>query len=166
MNYILVVYDYNSNTIICEPMKNRTGPTIVTDYKIILTLPKTRGLKKSFQRLENEAYTMLLKFMTSDSINLWLAPPNIHHRNADERAIQTFKNHFIAVLCGTDPKFSMQIWDGILNHVQMTLNLLRASCINPRLSAHSQLHGSFDFNWSPLGPLGTIIIAHNTPGKW
>ena len=29
MNYVLVVYDYNSNAIICEPMKNITGPTVV-----------------------------------------------------------------------------------------------------------------------------------------
>ena len=126
MNSILVVFDYNSNTIICEPMKNITGPTIVTDYKMILTLPKTRGLKKSLQRLENEASTMLRKFMTSDSINFRLAPTNIHRRNADERAIQTFKNHFIAVLCSTNSKSPMQLWDGILNQVQIPLNLLRA----------------------------------------
>ena len=53
MNYMLVVYDYNINAILCEPMKNRTGPAIVEVYKIILTLLKTRGLKLSLQRLDN-----------------------------------------------------------------------------------------------------------------
>ena len=59
----------------------------------------------------------------------------------------------------------MQIWDSILDQVQITLNLLRASRINPRISAHAQLHGAFDFNRNPLGPLGTRIIVYNTPGK-
>ena len=59
----------------------------------------------------------------------------------------------------------MQLSDRILKQVQVTLNLLRASRINPRLSAHAQLHGDFDFNRTLLGPLGTRIISHNSPGK-
>ena len=165
MSYILVVYDYDRNAILCEPMKNITGPTIVASYKVILTLHKSRGLKPSLQRLDNEESSMLCDFMTSDPIDFQLAPPNIHRCNTAERAIRTFKNHFIAVLCGTDPKFPMQLWDCILDQVQITLNFLRASRINPRLSAHAQLHSASDFNRTPLGPLGTRIIAHNTPGK-
>ena len=87
MNYMLVVYYYESNAILCEPMKNRTGPTIVAAYKIILTLLKTRGLKPSLQRLENEASGMLRKFMTFDPIYLKLASPNIRRHNAAESAI-------------------------------------------------------------------------------
>ena len=108
---------------------------------------------------------MLHKFMTSDSIYFQLAPPNIHCCNTAERSICTFKNNFIAVLCGIYPRFTMQLWDRILEQVQVTLNLLCASRINLRLSAHAKIHGAFDFNRNPLGPLGTIIIAHNTPGK-
>ena len=103
--------------------------------------------------------------MTSDSIDFQLALPNIHRRNAAKRAIRTFKNHFIVILCCTDPTFPMQLWDCILEQVQVTLNFLCASRINPRLSAHAQLHGGFDFNRTPIGPLGTIITAQNTPGK-
>ena len=165
MDYMLVVYDYNINATLCEPMKNRIGPDIVEAYKIILTLTKTCGLKPSLQQLDNEASAMLCEFITSNSIDFQLAPPNIHCRNAVERAIRTLKNNFVAVLCGTDPKFPMQLWDHILEQVQVTLNFLCASRINPRLSAHAQLHGGFDFNRTPIGPLGTIITAQNTPGK-
>jgi hypothetical protein len=44
----------------------------------------------------------------------------------------------------------------------LTLNLLRGSCINPRLSAKAQLHSAFDFNQTPLGPLGTRVLIHET----
>ena len=108
---------------------------------------------------------MLHDFMTSNSIDFQLAPPNIHRGNAAERAIRKFKNHFIAVLCGTNPQFLIQLWNRILDQVEITLNLLHASRINPHLSDHAQLHGAFDFDRTPLGPLGTRIIAHNTPGK-
>ena len=59
----------------------------------------------------------------------------------------------------------MQLSDRILDQVQITLNLLRASRINPQISAHAQLKGAFDFNWTPLSPLGARIISYNTHGK-
>ena len=69
MNYMLAVYDYAINVILCEPINNITGLAIMAAYKIILTLLKTRGLKPSLQRLDNEASAMLCDFMTSDSID-------------------------------------------------------------------------------------------------
>ena len=90
MNHMLLFYDCNRNAILCEPMKNRTGPTIVGAYKVIITLLNTRGLKPSLQRLHNEASVMLREFTTSDSIYFQLSPPNIHCCNATERAIRAF----------------------------------------------------------------------------
>ena len=42
----------------------------------------------------------------------------------------------------------------------MTLNMLRQSRINPKLSAHDQLFGTFDYNGTPLASLGTKVIIH------
>ena len=42
----------------------------------------------------------------------------------------------------------------------MTLNMLRQSRINPELSAHDQLFGTFNYNRKPLAPLGTKVIIH------
>lgn len=83
--------------------------------------------------------------------------------NTAERAIRTFKNHFIAILYGTDPQFRLHLWDQLLRQTLVTLNLLRSSWINPCLSAQAQIHGAFDFNNTPLGPLGTKSIAHTKP---
>ena len=46
----------------------------------------------------------------------------------------------------------------------MTLNLLRTSRLNPKLSAYSQLWGLFDFNRTPIAPLGTKLIINENPG--
>jgi hypothetical protein len=47
----------------------------------------------------------------------------------------------------------------VLPQATITLNLLRKSRINPRISAYAQLNGHFAFNRTPLAPPGTRIIA-------
>jgi hypothetical protein len=42
----------------------------------------------------------------------------------------------------------------------MTLNMLRRSRFNPRLSAHTQIFGVFDYNRTPLAPIGTRTVVH------
>ena len=47
--------------------------------------------------------------------------------------------------------------------------MLRTSRINPNLSAHEQIHGTHDFNATPLAPPGTRCIAHEKSsqrGTW
>ena len=66
-------------------------------------------------------------------------PPHIHRRNSAERAIQTFKNHFIAGLASIDPNFPLSNWCRLLPQAELTLNLLRPSRLNPKLSAYAQL---------------------------
>jgi hypothetical protein len=34
-NYILVVYDYNSNGILVEPLRSRTGPCILAAFQLV-----------------------------------------------------------------------------------------------------------------------------------
>ena len=52
--------------------------------------------------MDNEASTDLNMTMTSMNIKYNLVIPSNHIPNNAERAIQTFKNHFIAVLCRVD----------------------------------------------------------------
>jgi hypothetical protein len=120
----------------------------------------SRGLRPRLQRLDNEANNLLKSFVTAEDIDFQLAPPGIHHRNAAERAIRTFKNHFISGLSSTDPHFRIFLWDKLIHQATLTLNLLRQSHINPKLSAYAQLHGQFDFNRTPLAPPGTRTVKH------
>jgi hypothetical protein len=122
-------------------------------------------LKPHLQRLDNEESLALRNYLTQQGITYQLAPPHIHRRINAERAIQTFKNHFIAGLCSVDPTFTLKLWQKLLPQATITLNLLRKSRINLRMSAYAQLNGHFDFNRTPLAPLGTRIIAHEKPDQ-
>ena len=51
----------------------------------------------------------------------------------------------------------------------MTLNLLRGSRLDPRISAWEQMHGKYNFDAHPIAPLGMRIVMHEKPhqrGSW
>lgn len=169
ISYILVVYDYDSNYIHAEPMLNRTKEEHVRALKQAINLFKSRGLTPQLHKLDNEASALLQDYMHGEHIEVQLVPPGLHRRNAAERAIRTFKNHLIAGLCSTDPNFPLKLWDKVLPQALLTLNIMRASRLNPLLSAHSQLYGFYDFNKNPIAPPGTKVQVHEKPalrGTW
>ena len=43
--------------------------------------------------------------------------------------------------------------------------MLRQSRINPKLSAHDQVFGTFNYQRTPLAPLGTKVIIHERPDQ-
>ena len=65
------------------------------------------------------------------------------------------KEHFISNLAATNPQFPMHLLCRIIDQATTTLNLLRPSCINPRLSAEAHLNGAFDYNTTPFAPPGS-----------
>ena len=113
--------------------------------------------------MDNEISNDLRKAFKKYQLEFQLVPPHVHRRNVAERAIQTFKNHFLAILASCSPQFPISEWDRLLPQCILTLNLLRNSRINPRLSAYASLFGNFDFNKTPLAPPGTKVVIHSKP---
>ena len=84
----------------------------------------------------------------------------MHRRNAAEQAIRTYKNHCMAGFASCNPNFPLAEWDRLLTQAEITLNILRTSRVNPKLSAHLYMFGLFDLNQTPLAPPGTKTIIH------
>ena len=91
--------------------------------------------------------------------------PRLRRRNAAERAIRMFKNHFIAGLCSVDKNFPFHTWDKRLPQAELTLNLLRGSRLNPKLSAYAQINGHYDCNRMPITPPGIRVLVHIKPSE-
>ena len=94
-----------------------------------------------------------------------LVPPNVHRRNVAERAIRTFKPHFLAILAGVDTNFPKYILDKLLVQTELTIDLLRQATLKPIMSAWEYYNGAFDYTEIPLGPIGFKIIIHTTSNK-
>jgi hypothetical protein len=107
----------------------------------------------------------LKHFFTANDVEYQLVLPHCHRRNAAERAIRTFKEHFVVGISSVDPTFPLHLWDSIFPQAEITLNLLRTSRLHPQLSADVHFHGLVDYNKTAFAPSGCKIIAHEKPGK-
>jgi hypothetical protein len=144
--YIMILYDYDSNAILVQPIKDRTDPELLKAFQVMEQVLVARGLTPKLMKLENEASKLLKTYLHQQDITFQLVLPYSHRRNSAERAIRSFKYHLIAGLCSTDKSFPMHLWDIFLPQAVITLNMLRTSRINPKLSAATHIFGQYDFN--------------------
>ena len=163
--YIYVMYDYDANAILTYPLKSRQAHEIIKAWSTLHAQMTRHGHLVKKLILDNECSNDLKKALNKKNIAFQLVPPDAHRRNAAERAIRTFKNHFLSTLVTCHVDFPIAEWDWLLPQSQMTLNLLRAARCNPNLSAYAYLAGPHNFNKVPLAPPGTKIFVHTKPHK-
>ena len=105
--------------------------------------------------------------MTNFDEKFWFVPPYLHRRNTAERAIETFKNHFIDGISSVNKDFPMHIWFRLILQACLALNLLRQSRINPKISSYAQVHGAYYFNVTPVAPPGArVVVSQKTSSSW
>ena len=164
-----VMYHYETNAILVKAIANVDDRSIFEAYKEIFETLEAKGYKPKMNVMDNQATKYIKKFLTEKECGLQLVEPHNHRVNAAERAIQTFKDAFIAALATTDREFPLQLWDRLAPQVQDTLNLMRASRINPNISAYEALNGPYNWDRYPLAPPGCKAIIYEAPamrGSW
>ena len=101
--YVMLVYNIDvSKAILVKAMRNRTAGEIVWAYKAIMDRLSKGGVEPTVHLLDNECSEEYKEAISENNITFQLVPPNDHRRNAAEKAIQIFKDHFVAALCGMD----------------------------------------------------------------
>ena len=123
----LIVYHYESNAILGLPISGFDDNTVFAAYKTQFEFLESKGYKIKLNVMDNQCNRQIKKFLTDKDCELMLVEPHNHRVNAAERAIQTFKDHFISALATTDSEFPLQLWDRLTSQVETTLNLMRAS---------------------------------------
>jgi hypothetical protein len=146
-------------------MKYRSPSEWVKAYDTIHQELTVKGFKPKLQTIDNKASAALKNFFTANDVDYQLVPPHCHRCNAAERAIRTFKEHFVAGLSSVEPTFPLHLWDRLLPQAESTLNLLRTSRLHPQLSTAAHYHGLVDYNKTAFAPPGCKIIPHEKPGK-
>jgi hypothetical protein len=107
----LVVYHYESNTILALPISGLDDKTIDDAYKIAFDELAAKGFKPKLNIMDNQPTKYIKKFLAKEECKLQLVEPHNHRVNAAKRAIQRFKDAFIAALTTTDLDFLIQLWD-------------------------------------------------------
>jgi hypothetical protein len=163
--YMFVAYIYDLNAIIVLAMLSCTDASMVQAFTKVIAILKSGSYHPALNVMDNECSAAVKKYIRSKAINIQLAPPHNNQANATKRAIATFKEHFIATLATVDMLCPLQLWDEFLPQVELTSNMLHFSRRNPKKSANQEVNGSFDFNTTPLAPLGTKSLVCDDPGS-
>jgi hypothetical protein len=136
---IMVLYEYDRNAIMAEPIRNNKAAELLRSFQVMEQKLTSRGLKPNLMTLDNWASKLLKDYLHDQNINFQLVPPYCHRRNSAERAVHSFKDYLIAWLCSTDKDFPMHLWERLLPRAIPALNMLRILRINPKMSAATHL---------------------------
>jgi hypothetical protein len=164
-----IPYHYESNAIRGTPIAGLDDISIFEAYKKQYENLVAKGFKPKLNVIDNQAMKHIKNFLNKNKCKLQLIELHNHRVNAAECAIQTFKDAFIVALVTTDSNFPLQLWDWLTPQVQDTLHMMRLSRINPAILAYEALNGPYNWNSSPLAPLGCKAIVYedgDTQGLW
>ena len=162
--YMIIVYHCNLNVILACPFHLHKEVHILQAYNAIMERLKSRRHHVDLQVLDNEASMAYRQIITDKwKSDFQLVPPNIHRRNAAERAIRTFKAHFLAIIAVVAPDCLRNLWGLLISQTELTLNLLRQARLDHTKLAWEAFAGPLNYDAKPLGPLGCEVNSHK---KW
>jgi hypothetical protein len=78
--YIMIFYDYDSNAIMVQPIKERTAAELLRAFQVIEQELVARGLKPELMKLDNEASKLLKMYLHQHNITFQL----VFHTAIDE----------------------------------------------------------------------------------
>jgi len=143
--YIMVALHTQSNAILVQAFRSKHDSHRIQAYNDLYTRLANQNQAPREHILDNEASAAFLREITKNNCTYQLVPPHVHRRNKAERAIRTFKDHFLTILAGTSPTFPANRWDLLLPQAELTLNLLRPSH-DTTTSAWESLFGTYNFD--------------------
>ena len=162
---MVIFYIFDANYIQLVPIKNRSKEELLRAYRKIYNWLVLRGFTPQLHKLDNETSHEVEAFIRSQHTHLQYTPPDMHCTNPAERAIRTWKNHFLSEIAGLPKSFPITNGCQLTTQCEATLNMLRPCHQNPRLSVHKVLEGTFSFDATPMAPLGAEVLVYMKPHR-
>ena len=163
--YIFMMYSWDANAILLECMKSRNDAEMMQVYQTCYEKLERRGIKPTINVMDNEASAEIKRWLGKQNITYQLTSVDNHRTNVAERCIETAKHHIIAGLATTDGDFPIRQWNKLIPQAQHTLNMLRPTRINPRLSAFAFLEGMHSYDAVPFTPPGWKVLVYEDPTR-
>jgi hypothetical protein len=104
----------------------------------------------------------MLAYFRRNNIDLQVVPPDnpLHRRNQAERAGETAKAHIISTVATCSPKFPVESVHLLLQHCELTLNIMRESDIK-NISCWHRLRGPLDIIRHHIYPIGCPVAIYD-----
>ena len=165
MNYMFVAYVYKLNDIVLRSMKTREDANMVTTFKSVCAKLKEKGHKPNLHVLDNKCSKAVKTYFVSEEVPIQIVEADNHRVNACKPAVNSTKYHVISTVATVDKTCTLQLWSRFLPQMQRTLNMFRTSRQNNNLTANKELNGPFDWNATPMAPLGSRATAFIAPNN-
>ena len=150
----MILVEVDQNIIISEPMRSRTAGELTKSYQALMKRLNRKGIVPKKHISDNECSRELKDAIMKNDVEYELVPKGQHRRNIAERGIQTWKLHAIGMFSGFPTAAPLFLWDKMLPQIDMQVNLLRFSNVNPTVCSNTVLNGVHDFNSTPWRLLG------------
>ena len=138
-------------------------------FKDIYKYLQTRNLAPKLHVMDNECSKVIKAFILKKKFKIHLVEPHNHRVNATKAAVKAAKCHVVSGLATVNILFPLRLWCKFIPQMEMTMNMLRTSRPDSKISAYKDMEGAFDWNRTPLAPLGskaTVIVEASEQSSW
>jgi hypothetical protein len=155
----MIAYHTDGNLSLQQVFQTKADKHCIPAFNTIMARLAACGLLVDLNIRDNKASEDFKRVVIESwKTKFQLVLPDMHQRNKVERMIRHFKNGFLSILASIDAAFPPYLWDLLLPQAKLTVNLLRQATINPKISAWEYLNCPFDFNKTPLAPVGCRVL--------
>ena len=120
---------------------------------------RLQSIVPTHQVLDNEISAAYKTKINATNITYQLVPPGDHCRNIAEKAIQTWKDHFVGVLSGTAETFPLHLWCQAIPQAERQLLLLHQSNVDTKILAYAHVYGQHDYDAAPFVLIGMETLV-------
>jgi hypothetical protein len=154
---IWVAYHPHSGYIRAIPIKSKSDISRTLEYMFSEQVKLGHRIDTVF--IDNEVDNDARAFFAQQRVKLNQVAPYCHRANPAERAIGTFKDHFVAMLSGRDPTCPLAYWNEAVTMAEVTLNLMRPGP-NGKSAYEAYWGRPYDLSANPMVPWGTRCEAY------
>ena len=152
------MYGYDSNIIWSHPIKLHGNLDLIIGINACYKVLDKANITPIIHCLDNKISDKIICVIKKKGLQHQIVTSHDHHQLPVECAIGTWKNQLTSCLHGADKHFPAHLWCRTNDQVNIQVNLLQQSRINPHRSAYAELFGQYNFNARPLAPIGTEAI--------
>ena len=120
----MILHEIDCNYTYIGTMKYNTEGEMILDRRHALERMKEKGVVPTQQVVDNKISAEYRQEIKQTSITFKIVPTDDHWRNLEEKAIQTWKEHFIGVMSGTAAAFPVHLWFQAIPQSERRLLLL------------------------------------------
>ena len=108
--YQRILHEIDGKSTWIEPMKKKTEEEMILARRRALERMKAQGIVPTHQVLDNEISVAYRQEIKQTSMTYQIVPPYDHQSILEEKAIQTWKDHFIGVMRRTAATLPSHLW--------------------------------------------------------